>query len=134
MSQSAKIPPLRMWGLVALGGALGASLRHAFELLFPWEGEGWPNGIFLANMLGCLMMGMFLGRLSTLERIPPSLPPLIGVGFLGGLTTFSTFAAELDQLLRGGFPVMALVYTAVSVAIGVLAVRLGWGFMRRGQA
>ena len=133
MPKPSKIPPLPMWGLVALGGAAGASLRHGFELLFPWQGVGWPTGIFIANMLGSLLMGMFLGWLSTLDQVPPHLPPLIGVGFLGGLTTFSTFAAELDELLRGGFPTMAVAYAVISVLVGVLAVRLGWILIRRGE-
>lgn len=121
-----------MWGLVALGGAAGASLRHAGELIFPWEGAGWPTGIFIANMLGSLLMGVFLGRLSRMAQVPAYLPPLVGVGFLGGLTTFSTFAAELDELLRGGFPTMAVAYAVISVLVGILAVRLGWNLARRG--
>ena len=54
MSQSGKIPPLPMWGLVALGGAAGASLRHAGELIFPWEGAFAFSSIY--GFVACVIL------------------------------------------------------------------------------
>ncbi|MAT60629.1 MAG: fluoride efflux transporter CrcB [Micrococcales bacterium] len=126
MSKQGWRPPPSSWALVALGGAIGASLRHITENLLPWDGQSWPWAIFLVNIVGSFVMGGFLGRLSLLPNAPPYLTPLVGVGFLGGLTTFSSFAAELDQLAQSDALLLAAGYTTASVALGILAVRLGW--------
>lgn len=119
-------------GLVAVGGAAGAVLRHLTESAFGWQGSGWPMGTFLANVAGCLLMGLFLGRLSVLETVPPRVTPLVTTGFLGGLTTFSTFAAEVDTLTGSGEAATAAAYTIISVVVGLAVVSLGWRFAQRG--
>ena len=126
MSKQGWRPPPSSWALVAVGGAIGASLRYSTEQLLPWDGQSWPWAIFVVNIVGSFIMGGFLGRLSLLKQAPEYLTPLIGVGFLGGLTTFSTFASELDQLSRSGALPLAVGYTVASVTIGILLVRAGW--------
>jgi CrcB protein len=120
-------------GLVAVGGAAGALLRYGVNQFFLSRGEGWPLATFTVNIAGCLIMGLFLGRVDMLERIPPHVTPLMTTGFLGGLTTFSTFAAELN-LIAASAPLPAAAYAVASVGLGVLAVRGGWWFAHRGAA
>lgn len=130
---SAKGPALAVTaGMVALGGAAGALLRYGTAVLLPWSGDSWPTATFAVNVVGCLLMGLFLGRLSVLETVPPRVTPLVTTGFLGGLTTFSTFAAELDTLGGEGLQFLAVAYAVVSILFGILGVRAGWWFAQRG--
>lgn len=120
--------------LVAVGGAAGACLRYGTSVLLPHDPTQWPVATFAVNILGCLLMGLFLGLIVTHERVPPHLAPLLATGFLGGLTTFSTFAGEIDQMATAGATATAGLYVVLSVGLGVLAVRLGWIMGRLGGA
>lgn len=126
------LPPRALVAVVAVGGMAGAWARHGIELLLPWESSGWPWGIFLVNMLGCLAIGVATGVLADARarnvRVPAWWRPLVVTGFLGGFTTFSTYILEVVVLVESGE--MSALATAVSylvgsVAIGVLAVWLG---------
>lgn len=124
----------RVIGLVAVGAAAGALVRYAAETALPFTaGAGWPWGTFLVNLCGCLLMGVFLGRVSVLERVPPYATPLITTGFLGGLTTFSTFALEAVETIEHGAVISAAAYTIASVVLGMTMVRLGWTIAARGS-
>lgn len=84
------------------GGAVGAWLRwylgSVLNPLFPTV----PLGTLCANLLGGYLMGMALGILSHYESLPPEMRLLMTTGFLGGLTTFSTFSAETVTLIARG--------------------------------
>ena len=60
-------------------------------------------GIFLANVIGALAMGIFLGRIEVIDRVPPYVTAFVATGFLGGMTTFSTFADEAVTGVRAGY-------------------------------
>jgi CrcB protein len=119
--------------LVALGSALGGLTRWGVGLGFQrWLGTAFPWGTFFINITG----SFFLGWLATVitERYARGaetwlsadhLRLLVGVGFTGAYTTFSTFEYEADHLLRGGETFRSLAYVIGSVALGLLAVRLG---------
>lgn len=119
-------------GMVAIGGSLGATVRYLTGLLVPHTPTGLPVSTLLVNVVGSLIMGAFLGRLSVLGFVPPRLTPFVTTGFLGGLTTFSAFASEIVLLSDGGAPEMAGVYAVATMAAGLLAVKGGWMFARRG--
>lgn len=124
-------PVGRVVACVAAGAVLGSLLRYGLSLALPADPERWPWGIFLANVIGALAMGIFLGRIGVIDRVPPYVTAFVATGFLGGLTTFSTFADEAVTGVRAGVPGLALAYTVVTVLVGWVAVRVGWSFTVR---
>ena len=84
--------------LIAIGAALGALLRWQLGLRFNPLFAQFAFGTWLANLLGCLLAGTVLGLLLAGKPLSRPLQHALAVGFLGSLTTFSTFAAELVQL------------------------------------
>lgn len=129
-----EVPLAKVVALVAVGAVVGSLVRYAVELAFPFSASSgeWPWGTFLVNIVGCAIMGLFLGRVAVLERVPTYATPLITTGFLGGLTTFSTFAADAVQLSSAGHLPTAAVYTLASVGLGLGAVRAGHSLATRG--
>ncbi len=112
--------------LVMGGGAVGAALRYLLGRLAGHVAPGavWPWGTFAANILGGLAMGLLAGwlaRFSAASGEPVRL--LLGVGLLGGFTTFSSFSLETLLMIERGQMGMALAYALFSVicAIGALA-------------
>jgi CrcB protein len=110
--------------LAALGGALGALARWALAEVVPSPG-GWPWATLLINVTGCFLLGALFAVLAASSPEPSWARPFLGVGVLGGYTTYSTFAVEVVHLLDGGAPVLAAGYVLVSVVGGVAAVALG---------
>lgn len=120
------------WGelvAVAVGGAAGAVCRHAVGLLaracLP---PTFPYGTLLVNTGGSLVLGVLVGIAGTAANLPPLLFALVGVGFCGAFTTFSTFAVETlarDQLALALLNILAnnllaLGAAALGIAIGYL--------------
>lgn len=117
--------------VVALGGALGAMLRHIVSdrLVQKWGGAP-AHGTFLVNALGCLAMGLLLGLLQSRPSLSPHVKLFVGTGILGALTTFSTFSSETIALLDGGNPRGALVNIVANLVAGVGGVLLGRALVR----
>jgi len=113
------------------GGAAGALARAGLDWALPWPGHGWPWPTFIANVAGTLLLGYFVTRLQ--ERLPPSTfrRPLLGTGFCGALTTFSTLQVELITLARHGDAALAALYLAASLAAGLLGMYLASVLTRR---
>ena len=89
--------------LVALAGALGAVSRWGLSRgLAQWLGTQFPYGTLLANLLGCFLLGLIMHIGLNTDKIAPSLRLAVTVGFLGALTTFSTFSYETVALLQDG--------------------------------
>lgn len=119
--------------LVALGGAVGASLRYGVGLtaarLLP---QSWPWSTFLVNTLGSFAMGLAVGMLA-LKPVEggPHLRLFLATGVLGGFTTFSAFSLELTEMIDDGAIVKSAGYAGASVLIGVLALMIGLWLARR---
>lgn len=96
--------PMNVAGViaVALGGALGCVLRWALALAFNPVLPNLALGTLAANLTGALLMGIVLGAIDHFPSISLQMRLFLATGFLGGLTTFSTFAAESVALLLGG--------------------------------
>ncbi|MBB2945186.1 CrcB protein [Actinoplanes lutulentus] len=95
--------------MVALGAAIGAPLRYLAGQLFP---EPW--GTLTVNVVGSLILGVVLGL-----PLSPSLTALLGTGFCGALTTYSTFSWETLAMARRGERAAALRYVTLSVSLGL---------------
>ena len=111
--------------LISVGAAAGAVLRWLLGLglngLFP----AIPPGTLAANLIGGYFIGVAMEALSTPLGMAPELRLLLITGFLGGLTTFSTFSAEVTRLLQQGRMAMAGAEIAVHVAGSVVLTILG---------
>ncbi|MGV0747314.1 fluoride efflux transporter CrcB [Mycolicibacter minnesotensis] len=105
---------------VAVGGAIGACARYAVALALPTSNDGFPWATWATNVSGCALMGVLMVAITELWVGHRLLRPLLGTGVLGGYTTFSTFAGDVDTLIADGQPVRAFVYllaTPVAVLI-----------------
>ena len=127
--------PLAATGLVALGGGAGAVLRYQAGraltgLLGPATVASFPWATLVVNVVGSLAMGLLAGWLARHGAASETLRLLIGVGLLGGFTTFSAFSLEMMLLIERGQPGTAFVYAAISVLAGVTALYVGLIAMR----
>ncbi|MBN2486501.1 MAG: fluoride efflux transporter CrcB [Bacteroidales bacterium] len=113
--------------LIGLGGFIGSIARYyVSKLNLYWHFFSIPVGTLLVNVAGCLLIGFLTGIADKSTLLPASLRLFLMVGVCGGFTTFSTFANENLMLLHAGEQVSILVYTALSVMLGFLAVYLGY--------
>lgn len=111
--------------LVALGGGLGAAGRYGVSLAMPLKPGEWPWATFCINVAGSLLIGILAGWLSTRGEAGEPWRLFLGVGLLGGFTTFSAYSLEtLRMIERGEWPA-ALLYVLGSVAAGLAAVAIG---------
>ena len=116
---------------VFAGGFAGTIARAQLAETLPHEAAGWPSATLLANLVGAFL----LGYVATLLRRPgPHVDlrlRLVGSGFCGALTTFSTLQLELLVMLDAGEHALAAAYVLVSVAAGLAAVVAGGALARR---
>lgn len=111
--------------LVALGGALGTLARYELSLVAPVRPGTFPATTLVINVVGALLLGVLLGAVLRSAPDDHVMRPLLGVGFLGGFTTFSTFTVETIQLVRHEQAALAAIYVIASIAIGLAAARAG---------
>lgn len=110
---------------VMLGGFLGAVCRFA---LGEWLNvdNGFPIGTLMINILGCFFLGWFLTFVSNQKKVNQELTLLIGTGFTGSFTTFSTFSVETLRLFQNGFFFQAIIYVLTSIFVGLGVSYIGW--------
>lgn len=121
--------------LVALGGAVGSWLRfvvaYAWTLVLgPVRSLAFPYGTLTVNVVGSLVMGLLVGWLGKPVVGGENIRLLIGVGMLGGFTTFSSFSLDTIALIQRGQPGLAASYVAISLTAGFGALFLGLIMMR----
>jgi CrcB protein len=112
--------------LVAIGGAIGASVRHLVNLAslrliplaFPW-------GTMAINIIGSLAMGIFVELLARRFNASNELRLFVATGILGGFTTFSAFSLDFAVLWQRGEMTPALLYAVGSVVLSILALFAG---------
>jgi CrcB protein len=110
-----------IWIFIALGGALGAMSRYGLTQLIPIAANGFPWAIWCANVVGSMLMGLFYVLIIEKAVIAQHWTPLIMVGFLGALTTFSSFALDGVLLWQNGHAGVALTYIISSVVACLLS-------------
>ena len=112
--------------LVAVGGAIGAALRHLVNVAaLRLVGLGFPWGTMAINIVGSLAMGMFVELLARRFNASNELRLFIATGILGGFTTFSAFSLDFAVLWERGAAFPALAYAIASVFGSILALFLG---------
>jgi CrcB protein len=115
------------------GGFVGAVARAELATALPTHPGRWPWATFIVNVAGAFLVGYFTTRLQ--ERLPLSSyrRPLLGTGFCGGLTTFSTMQVELLQMLDANAVGLAAAYALTSVIAGFAGVAVATNLVRRAR-
>ena len=114
---------LQQFGIVALGGALGAILRYAVS---EWVSvESFPYATLSVNLIGSFLLGVLAVGLAQ-NLLSANMALLLGMGVLGAFTTMSTFSLETVQMFEQGKGSLAIVYVALTMALGPLLALLGW--------
>lgn len=110
--------------VVALGGALGAVARYALALHWPAQPGGFPWATFWTNVVGCAVIGVFMVVITEVRAAHRLVRPFFGTGVLGGFTTFSTYAVDIQRLVDHGRPATGLAYLAATLLAALTAVWL----------
>jgi CrcB protein len=115
----------RLVAAVAVGGVAGGALRYQVGRWLPDGPASFPWAVFAVNTAGALVLALLL--VLVLEVLPPTtyLRPLVGTGFCGALTTFSSVTTGVDQLAGRGHAGLAAGYLAASLAAGLAAALAG---------
>ncbi|WP_330177765.1 CrcB family protein [Streptomyces sp. NBC_01498] len=136
--QRAETAGHRLWrvtAVIAVGGAAGATARHGAERLLPTPDGAFPWTTFLVNVVGCGLIGVLMVLVAEGGRpAHPLLRPFLGVGVLGGFTTFSAYTLDFLRLVRHGEAPAALGYAAVTLVGALVAVGLTATLTRRAVA
>ncbi|MFQ6396573.1 fluoride efflux transporter CrcB [Nocardia sp. KC 131] len=132
MGQRTEAPAVEPMALVviSLGGAIGAMLRFGIGVWWPPRPGHVPWSTFAINVMGCFAIGILMILITEVWVAHRLLRPFLGVGVLGGFTTFSTYSLEVRRLLQSGATVEALGYLGGTVVAALVAVVLGMGAAR----
>jgi CrcB protein len=123
--------PWAILGVICAGGVFGACARHALALAWPHRPGGFPWATFVTNVSGCLLIGVLLVLISEVWSAHRLLRPFLGVGVLGGYTTFSTYTVDIQRLVAVGAARTALLYLTGTALAALAAVYLGITITRR---
>ncbi|WP_149587720.1 fluoride efflux transporter CrcB [Tabrizicola flagellatus] len=114
---------------VALGGAIGASMRYLTNVgVMRWIGPGFPYATLIVNVVGSFLMGVIVVVLS--RKGGTQYAPFLMTGILGGFTTFSAFSLDTLTLWERGDHVTAAVYVGLSVVLSLAAIVAGLAIAR----
>ena len=111
--------------VISAGGALGALGRYAVTEAFPAEAGGFPWATFAINVIGCLLIGVLMVLLTDVWAGRRLIRPFLGVGVLGGFTTFSTYVVDIQRLVDVGAAGTGLAYLAGTLTAALAATWTG---------
>ena len=105
---------------IAAGGAVGAVLRHLVNVQsLRWFGPGFPWSTLFVSVVGSFLMGVLVETSALVWSPGPALRAMIAVGFLGALTTFSSFTLDTASLYERGDLLIAFAYVTFSVVLSI---------------
>jgi fluoride exporter len=110
---------------VAAGGVLGAEARYGLSMLMPHRPGQWPMATWLINVSGCFLIGILMLSITELTSPHRLVRPFLGVGVLGGYTTFSTAMVDVQQMALAGREGAALGYLLATLVAAVAAAFAG---------
>ncbi|MFE6668458.1 fluoride efflux transporter FluC [Streptomyces sp. NPDC057697] len=116
---------------VALGGALGAAARYGASLLWPTADHAFPWTTLIVNAVGCAVIGVFMVVITDVWAAHRLVRPFFGTGVLGGFTTFSTYATDIQRLVQGDEARTGLAYLALTLLAAIGSVGLAVTVTRR---
>ncbi|MFG3026618.1 fluoride efflux transporter CrcB [Streptomyces sp. NPDC048254] len=117
--------------VVALGGAIGASARYGVGLLWPLAPVAFPWTTLAVNAVGCAVIGVFMVVITQVWDAPRLVRSFFGTGVLGGFTTFSTYAVDIQRLVNGGRAGVGLAYLGLTLLAALAGVWAGASVTRR---
>lgn len=118
--------------IVFIGSGIGGMLRHGVNIASArLVGNSFPAGTLIANILGCLLMGLLVGMFASKAYGDGGLRLFLATGVLGGFTTFSAFSLDAVTLYKRGELAAAAAYVAGSITVSVGALILGLYLIRR---
>ena len=111
--------------IISIFAALGAVLRYVLVLILPFNANI-INGVLLANVMGCFLMGILLYVVNQLAFMNETIRLGLIVGFLGSLTTFSSFGGYFFELVEGRFFTKALLHVLVTTGLSLISLYIGY--------
>lgn len=126
-------PAAERWDVlltIGIGGAIGSSARYGLSVLLPYRAGELPLPTLLANVLGCLLIGALMAAITEATSPHRLLRPFLGVGILGGFTTFSTYVVDVVDTGKAGHQWVAVLYGSGTVVGCILAVVAGLAVTR----
>lgn len=124
----------RLVAALLAGGFAGTVLRASVADAWSHDPASWPWATFVVNVAGALLLGLVVAGLARRPAPDARLRALLGTGFCGGLTTFSTLQLEVVRMLDHDAVGLALGYVAASLVAGLTAVAVGVRIMRSRSA
>jgi CrcB protein len=122
--------PWAVLGVISAGGVLGALARYGLVSAWPHRPDRFPWATFVTNVSGCLLIGVLMVLITEVWSAHRLLRPFLGVGVLGGYTTFSTYAVDVQQLVAAGAARTGLAYLAGTLGAALAAVYAGIALTR----
>lgn len=134
-------PRERQWDVTAaviVGGILGAEARYGLSVAVPHAPAGFPWSTVYINIIGCFCLGILMSLLNQLSSPHRLVRPFVGIGIIGGFTTFSTFTVDAERLIEhhragvaGLYVLCTLVTAAAAVAAATIAAQLAGRYVYR---
>lgn len=116
------------WGVlsaISAGGVVGALGRFGLASAWPHQPGHFPWATFVTNVVGCFLIGVLMVLITQVWSAHRLVRPFLGIGVLGGFTTFSTYTGDVQQLVAAGAARLALLYLAGTLVAALAAVYLG---------